>query len=79
MCHASIIGAGNRPSIFDLFMPEAWMLGVEEIMDGNFGSVIDISKVSPTMDLFSCLTHQTMEAMLILFRNSNVAVHTLSG
>ena len=55
------------------------MLGVEEIMDGNFGSVIDISKVSLTMDLFFCLTHQKMEAVLILFRNSNVAVHTLSG
>lgn len=26
-------------------MHEAWELGVEEIMDGKFGSVIDISKI----------------------------------
>ena len=44
-CHASTIGAGNRLSVGGLFMPEAWMLGVEEIMDGQ------ISKVSP-VDLF---------------------------
>ena len=73
MYNTSTIGAGNRPSIGDLFMPKAWMLGVEEITDGN------ISKVSPTVDLFSWPNHPKMEAVLILFRTSNAAVYTLFG
>ena len=73
MCHTPTIGAGNRPSIGDLFMPKAWMLGVEEITDGN------ISKASPTVNLFSWPTQPKMEAVLILFRSSNAAVHTLLG